>query len=113
MVLSLIHTCALSGCMGADKYRDLRGALGAVVFDPRDASYRTAWATPPWPLLLASRRHDKKTYIAELEALAVLPVYSTYPTLFAGRRVQHLLTTRWPYPLTYTDTQVSRSLPRL
>jgi hypothetical protein len=75
----------------ADTHRDLRGALGAVVFDPRDRSYYTASAAPPWALLLASWRLDRKTYIAELEALAALSVYSTYPKLFAGRRVQHFV----------------------
>jgi hypothetical protein len=75
----------------ANPHRDLRGALGAVVYDPRDRSYRTAWATPPWTLLLASWRLDRKTYIAELEALAALAVYGTYPSLFAGRRVQHFI----------------------
>ena len=38
---------------------------------------------------MTSWQHDKKTYIAELEALAAVAVYSTYPDMFVGRRVIH------------------------
>jgi len=69
----------------------LRGALGAVVYDPADGTVRHAHATPPWEVLLSSWRHDRRTYIAELEALAAISVYSTYPALFRGRRVVHFV----------------------
>jgi hypothetical protein len=46
---------------------------------------------PPWALLLASWKTDRKTYIAELEALAAMAVYSTYPDLFTGRKVNHFV----------------------
>ena len=59
------------------------------MYDPRDRSVRVAYADPPWDLLLASWRTDRKTYIAELETLAAVAVYSTYPSLFSGRRVIH------------------------
>ena len=65
------------------------GALGAVVYDPEDGTVRFAAADPPWSILLSSWRTDRKTYIAELETLAAVSVYSTYPTLFAGRKVTH------------------------
>lgn len=67
----------------------LRGGLGAVVYDPADKSARAAYSDPPWALLMTSWQHDKKTYIAELEALAAVAVYSTYPDMFVGRRVIH------------------------
>ena len=70
---------------------DFSGALGAVVYDPVDGSVRSAAADPPWALLLGSWRRDRKTYIAELEALAAVAVYSTYPRLFAGRKVNHFI----------------------
>jgi hypothetical protein len=66
-----------------------RGGLGAVVYDPEDGSVRVAHAEPDWRVLFSSWRTDQKTYIAELEALAALAVYTTYPSLFAGRTVQH------------------------
>ena len=70
---------------------ELRGALGAVVYDPIDESVRYAAADPPWDLLLSSWRTDRKTYIAELEALAAVAVYTTFPTLFLGRKVNHFI----------------------
>jgi hypothetical protein len=72
-------------------HRRLRGALGAVVYDPVDHSVRVASATPPWALLLSSWSADRKTYIAELEMLAAVSVYSTYPSLIRGRRVHHFI----------------------
>jgi hypothetical protein len=70
---------------------ELRGALGAVVYDPEDGTARFAAADPPWALLLSEWSTDRKTYIAELEALAAVSVYTTYPTLFAGRKVTHYI----------------------
>ena len=67
----------------------LRGGLGAVVYDTRDQSLYVASAAPPWSLLLSSWRTDRKTYIAELETLAAVAVYSTLPDLLAGRKVMH------------------------
>ena len=72
-------------------HAQLRGALGAVVYDPVDHTVRYAAAEPPWSVLLSSWRSDRKTYIAELETLAAVAVYSTYPTLFAGRKVNHFV----------------------
>ena len=72
-------------------HSSFRGALGAVVFDPVDSRVYVAAADPPWALLLSSWRTHFKTYIAELEALAAISVYSTYPALFAGRRVNHMI----------------------
>ena len=69
----------------------LRGALGAVVYDPVDHTAYVASAEPPWALLLSSWNSSRKTYIAELETLAAIAVYSTYPSLIAGRRVNHFI----------------------
>ena len=66
------------------------GALGAVVYDPVDGTYRVADAKPPWAIL-APTLVPKKNYIAFLEALAALSVYSTYPALFRGRKVNHFI----------------------
>ena len=69
----------------------LSGALGAVVYDPVDGTVRFAAADPPWAILFGSWIRSRKTYIAELETLAALSVYTTYPDLFAGRRVNHFV----------------------
>ena len=74
-----------------DRRHGLRGDLGAVLYDPDDGSVRSAAASPPWDLLLSSWRTDRKTYIAELEMLAAISVYSTYPSVIAGRRVLHFV----------------------
>ena len=50
-----------------------------------------AYAPPPWEILLSSWRTDRKTYIAELETLAAIAVYTTYPSLLAGRRINHFI----------------------
>ena len=67
----------------------LRGGLGGVVIDPTTRQVVSAMADPPWELLLSSWRRDRKTYIAELEALAAVSIYSTFPDLFTGRKVLH------------------------
>ena len=72
-------------------YSRLRGALGAVVYDPLDGTVRSASAEPDWAVLLSSWRTDRRTYIAELELLAAIAVYTTYPELFAGRKVNHFI----------------------
>ena len=69
----------------------LRGALGAVVYDPVSREVRFASAKPPWAVLLSSWRLDRKTYIAELEALAAVATYTTYPEVIAGRKVIHFV----------------------
>ena len=46
---------------------------------------------PPWGLLLSTWDVDKKTYIAELEALAAIAAYSTYPKVIAERKVIHFV----------------------
>ena len=50
---------------------------------------RVADSLPDWRLLLSSWRDDQKTYIAELETLAAIAVYSTFPDLFRDRAVNH------------------------
>ena len=46
---------------------------------------------PDWAVLLSSWRTDRVTYIAELELLAAIAVYTTYPAVFAGRKVNHFI----------------------
>ena len=74
-----------------DPHARLRGYLGAVVYDPVSGIVHVAEAMPNWAVLLASWRDDFKTYIAELEMLAVVSVYTTFPSLFAGRSVNHFV----------------------
>ena len=74
-----------------DPHAHLRGYLGAVVYDPVSGIVHVAEAMPNWAVLLASWRDDFKTYIAELEMLAVVSVYTTFPSLFAGRSVNHFV----------------------
>lgn len=78
-------------CAADEPGRRLDGALGSVVWDPVGGCARFAYAEPPWRLLLSSWRTDRRTYIAELETLAAIAVYSTYPELFRGRRVNHFI----------------------
>ena len=78
------------GECSSDRSR-LRGALGAVVYDPVSRKVAFSAADPPWDLLLSSWRDDRRTYIAELETLAAISVYSTYPDLIQGRRVLHFI----------------------
>ena len=71
--------------------RRFGGALGAVLYDPLDGgSVRYAAADPPWHALL-THFEQRATYIAELETLAALAVYSTYPDIIAGRKVIHFI----------------------
>lgn len=74
-----------------DRRSRLRGGLGAVVYDPETRRAWYAYADPPWDVLLSSWRTDKKTYIAELETLAAVAVYTTYPAVFAGRKINHMI----------------------
>ena len=60
-----------------------------MVFDPSTHKVVSAAAEPPWDILLSSWRTDRKTYIAELETLAAVSIYSTFPDLFTGRKVLH------------------------
>ena len=69
----------------------LRGGLGAVVFDPVSHTAVSAAGDPDWGVLLSSWRHDRRTYIAELETLAAISVYTTYPDLIKGRKVLHFI----------------------
>ena len=69
----------------------LAGGLGAVVYDPSDGSARYALGEPEWHRLLAFWSADHKTYIAQLEVLAAVSVYFTYPELCVGRRVNHVV----------------------
>ena len=67
------------------------GGLGAVIYDPMTGRARHAAAEPPWDILLSSWRTDRKTYIAELETLAAVAVYTTYPEIVSGRKVNHFI----------------------
>ena len=78
-----------SGSCPANLGEDLKGDLGAVVYDPVDGTVRVAHAAPPWRALLRSWSPHHKTFIAQLEVLAAVSVYSTYPELFVGRSVHH------------------------
>ena len=79
------------GSCEADRHSRLRGGLGVVVFDPADGTYRFAMDQPDWAELLSFWSPDHKTYIAQLEVLAAISAYFTYPELFVGRRVQHFI----------------------
>ena len=81
----------LSQCSDSADHSRLRGALGAVVFDPIDGAVRFASAEPNWALLLSSWESERKTYIAELETLAAVSVYNTYSDLVQGRKVLHFI----------------------
>ena len=81
----------LSGACDKQRYRRLTGGLGAVVFDPVDRAVSWAAARPEWSTLLRFWPRDRKTYISQLELLAAVAAYSTYPHLFAGRRVHHFI----------------------
>ena len=72
-------------------YAWLAGGLGAVVYDPVDGVVRYALAEPEWYKLLEFWSPDHKTYIAQLETLAAMSVYFTYPELFVGRKVNHFI----------------------
>ena len=61
------------------------------MYDPATRKVAFATADPPWDILLSSWRDDRRTYIAELETLAAISVYSTYPDLIQGRRVLHFI----------------------
>ena len=73
------------------QWQKLRGGLGAVLFDPEDGSVRYASARPPWRLLLRFFQPNLKTYIAQLETLAAVCAYYTWPDVFRGRRVNHFI----------------------
>ena len=78
-------------CAAEKRSPQHRGALGAVIFDPEIREAWLASARPPWGLLLSTWAVDKKTCIAELEALAAIAAYSTYPAVIAGRKVIHFV----------------------
>ena len=69
----------------------MRGGLGVVIYDPVDHSYRYAMGELAWKELLSFWSPDHKTYIAQLEVLAAISAYFTYPELFVGRRVHHFI----------------------
>ena len=74
---------------GAPHESELRGGLGVVIYDPEDGSVRWASGKPDWAVLLSVWPRDRKTYIAQLEVLAAISAYFTFPELFVGRRVHH------------------------
>ena len=81
----------VSGACSVPRFKRLLGGLGVVVFDPADGVVRYAYGKPDWPSLLQFWPSDRKTYIAQLEVLAAVAAYFTYPALFAGRRVNHFV----------------------
>ena len=81
----------MSGSCQSDRYSHLSGGLGVVIYDPVDRSVRYASGKPDWSVLMKFWPGSRKTYIAQLEALAAISAYSTYLHLVAGRRVVHYI----------------------
>ena len=81
----------VTGACDPDRLARLSGGLGVVVFDPIDRTVLWASARPDWPTLMRFWPEDRKTYIAQLELLAAVSAYSTYPSTFSGRRVHHFI----------------------
>ena len=79
----------ISGSACHELAQRLGGGLGVVIYDPLDGMVRWAAAKPDWQTLLKFWPGDRKTYIAQLEVLAAVAVYYTYPRLFVDRRVNH------------------------
>ena len=63
------------------------GRLGAMIHDPEDGFTEDAEGAPADELTLYFLRRERKTYIAQLEALAVLAAMQTWAERIAGRRV--------------------------
>ena len=79
----------ISGAVCEEVKKRLGGGLGVVIYDPVDGVVRFAGGKPDWTTLLKYWPPDRKTYIAQLEALAAVSAYYTYPELFVDRRVNH------------------------
>lgn len=81
----------LSGACDEQRASRLGGGLGIVIYDPVDGTVRYAGGPPDWPSLLKFWPPDRKTYIAQLEVLAAVSAYFTYPEVFVGRKVNHFI----------------------
>lgn len=64
--------------------------LGLVVFHPDHGCFWAGMETPEWLLSVFARHRARHTYIGQLEAVAALAVYLTFPaSFFHGRLVTH------------------------
>ena len=67
------------------------GELGFMIHDPVDAWTRVAAGRPDAGTVQYYMARQRRTYIAQLEGLAALTPYYTFPRRFAGRRVVHFI----------------------
>ena len=67
------------------------GELGAIVYDPEDGFMASAEGRPDAELVAYYVKRERRTYIAQLETLAAMAPYTTWPERFAGRRVMHFI----------------------
>ena len=67
------------------------GHLGVVLHDPLTGAMRAADGTLDDATIRYFMRHERRTYIAQLEAVAALSALLTYPEMLAGRRVVHFV----------------------
>ena len=65
--------------------------LGLVIYDPVDAFFEASEGQPDDDTVRYYLRQNRRTYIAQLEALAMLTPFTTYPARLAGRRVIHFV----------------------
>lgn len=66
--------------------------LGFVVIHPELGGFWASAATPPWLLHIFELHRARKTYIGQLEAVAALTVYLSFPSdFFRGRLLSHYL----------------------
>ena len=85
------------------------GRLGAMIHDPEDGFTEDAEGAPANELTMYCLRYERKTYIAQLEALAVLAAMQTWAQQIAGRRAvlwcmaTRGSTTSRPSPTPYTS----------
>ena len=67
------------------------GELGAIIYDPEDGFMASAEGRPDAELVAYFVTKNRRTYIAQLETLAAMAPYTTWPERFAGRRVTHFI----------------------
>ena len=68
------------------------GQLGYVEYDPEDGFFEYGDTEPSPALVRQLLVHERKTYIAQLETLAAVSVYSSLePSRLAGRAVNHFV----------------------
>ena len=66
--------------------------LGVVVYVPDTRRwYYASCMVPPWMMALLYRLQWKKTYICQLELLAVVCAYLTFGDLLRGRLIHHFI----------------------